>query len=188
MLAALSVGCGPYVGSTDGSDDADDETNDEEDPTRGGRGSTTSGGTPSTASWSASDADVTTNTIPTDDDGSTGWASSSTTDAPGPTTGPGGVPTTGPTSDSQGPGPGSDTGSCDFVPGDPACGACLAEQCCDAVTVCLDDPDCGCILGCFDAFTPTGLLACLRECSVATVPPALNPVADCATEACAVCL
>lgn len=178
VVAAMITACGPLVpiddagsqGGTEGASTADGATG-------------TTGGSPLSTTASASGADVTTDPVVASSSSSSGESSGSTTDdvtASGAgTDGSGGQPTSG---------PGSDTAACGFVPGDPECGECLAFECCDAVSTCLADPACGCILGCFDQLTPAGLLPCLGTCELGSIPPSLAPVVECATEVCPVCL
>jgi hypothetical protein len=133
--------------------------------------------------------------FPTSDDVS---ASSSGDDAP--TTldseSESGMPTTDPTDTSAGTDPdatGSDTGTgdvCEPADGDSDCYACQKENCCDAMTMCVDaDPNCACVLDCLgemEGAGPDEAMMCADQCGADFAPltPSLMMLALCTQDMC----
>jgi hypothetical protein len=166
FVLAILAACG----GDDGSDGDDDDTG----------GSDSSSGTtmvfPTTDPDSGSSGVDPTLTTVTDSD-------TSSTDATITTTDP----------ETSGDSSGSDTGTtdvCEPAKTDDECYACQKENCCDAMTMCVEaDPNCACVLDCLAALEDPGPAeadSCAEECDadyLMIVPP-LMMLAVCESEMC----
>lgn len=102
-------------------------------------------------------------------------------------------PDDGPTTDGGVDGPADEeTGgavACGYTPADRECGDCLDDSCCSLTSECANDPDCSCVLQCFEpAGAGTEIIVCLGRCGLASIPSQISPLLNCMTNNCPDCL
>jgi hypothetical protein len=175
-LRSKQLACALVLGTACGGDDGD--TNADDGTTSGSEsGSESTMGLPTSDpdSGPSSGVDPTVTTVTDADSGST-ETTVSTTD-PDASSGPGG----------------SDTAAgnvCEPAATDDECYACQKENCCNAMTMCVEaEPNCACVLDCMGALDdpgPAEAQTCADECDADFDPlaPSLIMLAQCRGEMC----
>lgn len=89
--------------------------------------------------------------------------------------------------ESVGDGDGDGDGDAGCAPDDghAVCYACLADKCCEALTLCAADEDCACVLDCLPtASYPDDIVTCLNDTCAATPGGAFDVVMECFNGTC----